>query len=312
VGWSNNSVFQVLIVTGGTGSGVFVYSPSPGLGNLIASIAAGVGNDIYGNRYLNGVTSYTGGTPDLAVSLQNGILALYSSVAGPGGPWSLDANLQESGPGGFVFLQNQTAGQNLGLQAGAGAGVSITPSALTLAVLDTQTGGTPILDVTNLGSAIAPILRITAAAINDLFLGLRVTGDTNARIIADTNAAGAPRLRLGSGAAAPDTVLSRPNANQLQLTTADLDIATAGRGLQIKEGTNARMGTAVLGGGTGQALVSNTSVTANTRIFLTTLTPGGTPGFLRVGGISAGSSFSIISSNTADTSTVAWLLVEPG
>jgi len=86
-------------------------------------------------------------------------------------------------------------------------------------------------------------------------------------------------------------------------------VTTVGKGLLIKEGTNARMGVATLVGGT--VTVSNTGVTANTRIFLTSQTDGGTPGFLRVSARTASANFTITSSSGSDTSTVAWLLVEP-
>lgn len=79
--------------------------------------------------------------------------------------------------------------------------------------------------------------------------------------------------------------------------------------LKIKEGSNKRMGTATLTAGA--ATVNTTSVTANSRIFLTSNTDGGVVGFLRVSAISAGTSFTITSSSGTDTSTVAWLIVEP-
>jgi hypothetical protein len=62
---------------------------------------------------------------------------------------------------------------------------------------------------------------------------------------------------------------------------------------------------------TAGALVANTSVTANSRIFLTAQQDGGTPGFLRVSERAAGASFRIISSSTADTSVVAYEIFEP-
>ncbi len=77
----------------------------------------------------------------------------------------------------------------------------------------------------------------------------------------------------------------------------------------VREGTNARMGLAVLVGGT--VVVNTTAVTADSRIFLTTNVPGGTPGFLRVSARTAGTSFTILSSSGSDTSSVAWLIVEP-
>jgi hypothetical protein len=69
------------------------------------------------------------------------------------------------------------------------------------------------------------------------------------------------------------------------------------------------MGVVTLVGGT--ATVANTSVTANSRIFLTSQTDGGTPGFLRVSARSAGTSFTITSGSGTDTSTVAWVIFEP-
>jgi hypothetical protein len=90
----------------------------------------------------------------------------------------------------------------------------------------------------------------------------------------------------------------------------NIDINSAGSGLQVAEGANARQGTSVLVAGT--VVVSNTSVTAFTRIFLTSQVDGGTPGFLRVSTRAAGTSFTILSSSNTDTSTVAWELIEKG
>jgi hypothetical protein len=78
-------------------------------------------------------------------------------------------------------------------------------------------------------------------------------------------------------------------------------------GLAISTATNGRLGQAVLVGGT--VTVNNTSVTANTLIFLTDATSGGTLGTLSYSKI-AGTSFTINSTNVLDTSTVNWLLIE--
>ena len=80
-------------------------------------------------------------------------------------------------------------------------------------------------------------------------------------------------------------------------------------GLKITEGTNATMGTAVLVAGT--KVVNTTKVTANSRIFLTTNTPGGGIGALYVSARVAGTSFTIKSSSATETSTVAWVIIEP-
>lgn len=95
-------------------------------------------------------------------------------------------------------------------------------------------------------------------------------------------------------------------------------MSTAGTGLQVKEGSNARMGTATLASGT--VTVANTSVTANTRIFLSRYAPGASTevGSLSVGTVTASTSFVINALDpsdatvaTGDVSVVHWLLVEP-
>lgn len=62
---------------------------------------------------------------------------------------------------------------------------------------------------------------------------------------------------------------------------------------------------------TGAVTVSETTTTANSRIFLTSQVDGGTVGFLRVSARTASTSFTITSSSAIDTSTVAWMMVEP-
>lgn len=93
------------------------------------------------------------------------------------------------------------------------------------------------------------------------------------------------------------------------LFSGDVGINTAGKGLQVKEGSNAKMGLATLTAGS--VVVSTTAVTANSRIFITEQATGGTPGFVRVSARTAGTSFTITSSSGTDTSTVAWMIVEP-
>ena len=83
-----------------------------------------------------------------------------------------------------------------------------------------------------------------------------------------------------------------------------------GDNLQVAEGSNAKMGTATLNGTTA-VVVSTTAVAANSRIFLTIQAPGGTPASPYVSARSAGTSFSIKSTGASDTSTVAWLIVDP-
>lgn len=148
------------------------------------------------------------------------------------------------------------------------------------------------------------LLTVRGASTNT-FLNAQVTGDTQNRY----NVTAAGQHAWGSGSAVADVTLARGAANRLDLTTSDLRVGTAGRGLQIAEGSNAKSGTATLVAGA--VTVSNTSVTANSRIQLTSQADGGTPGFLRVSARTAGTSFTITSSSGTDTSTVGYFIVEP-
>lgn len=87
-------------------------------------------------------------------------------------------------------------------------------------------------------------------------------------------------------------------------------IQTAGKGLMVKEGANARMGTLTLNGAT-EVTVNTTAVAATSRIFLSIQAPGGTPsGTCYVSSRVAGTSFGV-KSIALDTSTVAWLIIDP-
>lgn len=136
-------------------------------------------------------------------------------------------------------------------------------------------------------------------------------------------------LKFGSGTGATDSTLNRSGVNALATpgffamgtgqssgqfsafgnTAAAVRLGTAGGGLAITEGTNARLGVATLVAGT--VTVANTSVTANSRVFLTAQTTGAAPGALRISARVAATSFTITSTSATDTSSVAWLLVEP-
>jgi hypothetical protein len=91
----------------------------------------------------------------------------------------------------------------------------------------------------------------------------------------------------------------------------DIKAAVVGKGLYVKEGANATMGLATLVAGV--AVVATTKVTANSRIFLTRQTVAGTVGTsVDVTARTAATSFTITAAGSIlDTSTVAWLIMEP-
>jgi len=291
-----------VIIFGPNGS-LFVYSAAPGAGNLIASIAAQAGTDPYGNAFVSGETSYLPqGVISTAISNQGAEIIFYTGPPNGAGPWT----------------------QQSTITGGTAGGITVSTGELDLAVTQMLVQRTPgpansaaeaeIQDSTGTGAlALFPpaapavaALAIFAAAAADRAISIRVTGDTNSRLKWDSN--GRADYSLG-GVSAIDASFLHPSANLLQILTADLDIATAGRGLQIAEGANARMGTGTMAAGT--VTIANTSVTANTRVFITMRTHGANSGFVSVA-VTAGVSFTVSSSNAADANSFNWLLIEPG
>ena len=289
-----------------SGMPLLVYSGPAALGNLISSTANATGHDIFGNAFFGpGATFYgnVGGT-FYAMNL-NGNEIEFLTAPGAGGPYtSGGANMNWiAGGGGGLEL---TAPNNVNLQV-----PSTHPSTAfflfsTQAVLSPNGAGpatAAMLEVQGATAQIVAELIADAAATNAL--GIRVSGDTNNRI----NWSAAGQIGWGSGAATPDTFLSRISADLLGVTSADFTVHTAGNGLRVAEGSNAKQGTATLAAGT--VVVANTSVTATSRILLTAQ-DNNSAGALRVSARTAGTSFTITSSNGADSGVVAYEIFQPG
>jgi len=91
----------------------------------------------------------------------------------------------------------------------------------------------------------------------------------------------------------------------------DLILSAAGKGVSVKEGTNAKMGTATLSSGT--ATVATTAVKTTSRIMLTVQSLGTVtaPKAVAVTARTADTSFVITSADNTDTSVVAWVILTP-
>lgn len=112
----------------------------------------------------------------------------------------------------------------------------------------------------------------------------------------------------GFGTGTPTAMLHVVGTTKLE---GSLTLPVAGNGILIKEGTNATMGSVTLVGGT--AVVNTTKVTANSRIFLTAQNLGTItiPAAHAISARTAGTSFTILSSDLTDTSLIAWQIIEP-
>lgn len=93
------------------------------------------------------------------------------------------------------------------------------------------------------------------------------------------------------------------------IAAGDIKAGTVGKTLYVKEGTNAKMGTSSLVAGS--VVVNTTAVTANSRIFLTPQNTSGTAGAVSVSARTAGTSFTMTSTSSSDTRSIAWLIIEP-
>jgi hypothetical protein len=106
-----------LVIVFGTGfSGVFVYSPAPGAGNLIASVAALAGTDPYGNTYPSGISSQSGG--------------IEAILSGKELSWDAPADHPSNLPAIFA-APSAAIGNSLEITTGTGSG-GVTAGALTL------------------------------------------------------------------------------------------------------------------------------------------------------------------------------------
>ena len=140
----------------------------------------------------------------------------------------------------------------------------------------------------------------TGSNIAGSFLNLQAgTGTGNASVSSATISLQTPDT--GSSGSSLQTQVTR-----MSVSSSGVNIGTSSDGTTFKR---LEHGTAVLVGGT--VTVADTTITANSRIILTSQVGGGTPGWLRVSARSAGVSFTITSSSGTDTSTVGYLIIEP-
>lgn len=97
-------------------------------------------------------------------------------------------------------------------------------------------------------------------------------------------------------------------SNGIITSSASLVVSSAGFGLKVKEGANAKQGIGTLVAGV--CTVATTAVLSTSHVFPTHRILGGTPGILTYTIINA-TSFTVTSTNVADTSTFDWLITDP-
>lgn len=282
-------------------------------------LAGSTGNNVGQNTLFAYCTAHSGGlgASGFQVKTYNGLLVETDSI-GPSGRGALFSG-DTSGVGsqlpkyGVEIDQrwsqgiNTTAGiftGNIALNladdqiitwGAAGTGPQVFGNQTTGALRLTSTGAGTIRMLPG-GTTTAIQFSPVASAVNFFNVFGNVTG-------------AAPTIASAGTDADINFAIGAKGTGQVQVQIGDLAITAVGKGLRVKEGSNAKQGVATLVGGV--IAVANTSVTATSRIMLTSQVDGGTPGFLRVSTRIVGTSFTIQSSNVLDTSTVAYQIFEP-
>lgn len=263
-------------------------------------------------------------SPTYKIANSSGTVKARIGIAGQAG------SLTSGSAAGDLVLRAETQSILLTSNGGSSTAMNITSTTDTLAdpfnfILGTATGtkigtsasqklgffnATPVVQqsgnvataLSNLGLVTSPTITATTNA----NLTGPITSSGNATSIASQTGTGnkfvmdtSPTLATPNIGVATGTSLSLGG---------NLTLSAAGNKINIATGSNASAGTGTLVGGT--ATISTTAVTASSLVFITdtasSLTNIGTPS---VTAISAGTSFTVTSSNVLDTSTFNWLVI---
>ena len=270
-GGFRNQILPRLVIGGtGNGTGFFEYNGTPKNGNPPIAYAVPPG-----------VTKDPFGN---TLGLTGGFVAVSGSLAAQLAAGLLKFSSTVSLP--FTTPEVQSlaaaaAGTQINVISGKGTAGAIGVTATFYDSLNSPQGVAQVV--------IGPVLNPVAPSTTAL---LEVQGAIQTTALASIIANGNLQSQLG------DIIASAGN----------LLINTIGKGLRVKEGSGGKQGTILLSAGT--AVVTNSNVTAASRIFLTAQDNLST-GALRVSARTAGTSFTITSSNAADSGVVAWEIFEP-
>lgn len=284
----------------GTPGSIFVDMSVDGNGNTYSQVnLEGVGAEkivvvlASDNMFLNcrQESNPVGSWHFLPTSINNYVIGGYG-LLGPNDPHILDES---------VLRQNVIIG---------GRGMNIASDANNPAVTTRALGSNGNASYVGYNISGQRVARILAGGQFESYLG---TDPTHPRVKLDVTGGpgGYGGVFVGRGNVAPTNAIGVNAGGNGIASNVNLEVITAGQGLRVKEGTNAKQGVVTLAGGT--FTVPNTSVTANSRIFLTVQSLGTVtvPKSIGVTARSAGTSFTITSEDATDTSVVAWEIFEP-
>lgn len=245
--------------------------------------------------------------------------ALASNLVGDGNTavgWdALNANTDffNTAVGSGALKFNTTGTQNVAVGADALQGntagirnVAIGTDALYNFDYTTPTNGGNTAVGDSAGIGITTGVLNTIIGLGDSNVGLGITTGSGNTIIGGGVTGLSPTL-TNNIILADGVGNQRLNIDSAGLVTVLVQAAT--NGFRASESANEKQGVATLVAGT--KVVSNTSITANSRIFLTAQETGLFTGSLRVSARSVGTSFTILSTVLTDTAVVAYEIFEP-
>lgn len=257
----------------------------------------------------------------LAVDNTNQNVYCLTSVSGGTATWSILGGTSAGTFSGLTGDNSGTATPNPAITV-AGTANQITTSGashtLTLTLPSAITAPGSLTTTTTLasGTSLTAGTTFTATGGASTFVGTfhaNVTGAATSVI--GTGGTGAVQIGNATGNTAVTGSLTASTTltatlGAITATNGNLNLASTGNKILMHATTAASDAIGTTAAMTaGSITVSTTAVTANSKIFLQAVTPGGTQGVLSYGTIIAGTSFVITSSSGSDTSTVAYLII---
>ena len=316
-GWVNQNIFN-----GGSLTSTSTYGDRPGVDNGSRYLVLGGNNNIFigpsfegasayyfievtnsnnnsienariEKAYTNGVqilTDATGGN----TTVNNKITVLYFSCSGQTFP-----TLVTGSSGGTVYPVALAINTHLSLNGWESSGRGL------LTLQNQQASGNSSLSVYPLSTDISANPGNWQMSVSGSATKWKTDTDTFPKLQVNHTLGW---IQFGSGAGVTDLDFYRNSAGVLRTNGSMIFDSGVRIGLAGTTISRSIHGSAVMVAGT--ITVANSNITASTRIFVTVKTPGGTQGFLSTSR-SVGVSFTITSTNVAETSTIEYLLIEP-
>lgn len=296
-----------------TGNVGIAIAPHTGIERLaLKSSGAGTGDGfaIYNSANNRALWAFSGSLGQGSLFLNNSFGTTKIQLEGTNNSWINTGTNFGVGNSSPSYLLSVGSTSQLGVDSSGNVGINIAPASTSvLAVKKLNANG--VADGFNL------VNSVSSNAVS-VYTDSSGGGDG---VLDINNSAGQMQMRLqGSSISSSSSVamtLSATNVSVIGGLSADNSIATngynvptIGKGITIKAGANGRLSSTDETLSAGTVVVNNTSITANSKVFLQPTTISPVSGVLAVTAKSVGASFTVTSSNNLDTNQFSWFIVE--